>query len=111
MSTKRYRLGVDIGGTFTDFQVMEEASGALFSLKVPSTKFDPCDAVITGIKTLEARFGISPKNYIYFAHGTTLGVNTLLERNGARGGVVGRLADVVLGVAQFLEDQKYTPYI
>ena len=88
MSTKRYRLGVDIGGTFTDFQVMEEASGALFSLKVPSTKLDPCDAVITGIKTLEARFGISPRNYIYFAHGTTLGVNTLLERNGARGGVL-----------------------
>ena len=88
MSTSRYRLGVDIGGTFTDLQAMEENTGRLFALKVPSTKSDPSDAVISGITELQKRFGILPEEIVYFAHGTTLGVNTLLERNGALGGVL-----------------------
>ncbi|MCI0431546.1 MAG: hydantoinase/oxoprolinase family protein [Rhodospirillales bacterium] len=77
----RYRLGIDVGGTFTDLLVMEEATGAIRALKTPST-VDPEDAIINGIEALEARFGIRPQDIVYFSHGTTLTVNTLLQRNG-----------------------------
>ena len=87
-SAFRYRLGIDIGGTFTDLHAMEEPSGRLFALKVPSNREDPSSAVVAGVRELESRFGIHPGDITYFAHGTTLAVNTLLERNGARGGVL-----------------------
>ena len=86
--TSSYRLGIDIGGTFTDLHAMDEATGALYALKTPSTKGDPSDAVAHGIGELKRRFGIEPGEIAYFSHGTTLAVNTLLERNGARGGVL-----------------------
>ena len=84
----RYRLGIDIGGTFTDLHVMEEGTGRLYALKTPSTREDPSLAVANGIEELERRYGIAPADIAYFAHGTTLAVNTLLERNGARAGVL-----------------------
>ncbi|MBS37781.1 MAG: hypothetical protein CMO26_17875 [Thiotrichales bacterium] len=84
----RFRLGIDIGGTFTDLHAMDEASGDLYALKIPSTRTDPSDAVVAGIQALETRYGIEPTSLVYFAHGTTLGVNTLLERNGADSGVL-----------------------
>jgi len=84
----RYRLGIDIGGTFTDLHLMDEETGALYALKTPSTKEDPSLAVSNGIEALQERYGIDPAGVRYFAHGTTLAVNTLLERNGAKAGVL-----------------------
>ena len=84
----RYRLGVDIGGTFTDFQLMDEQSGEVIALKTPSTPEDPSLAVANGIAEFTGRHGVDPADIRYFAHGTTLAVNTLLERNGARTGVL-----------------------
>ncbi|MDG2482492.1 MAG: hydantoinase/oxoprolinase family protein, partial [Alphaproteobacteria bacterium] len=84
----RYRLGIDIGGTFTDLHLIDEETGALFALKTPSTRQDPSLAVANGIEELRSRHGIDPADIRYFAHGTTLAVNTLLERNGARAGVL-----------------------
>ena len=84
----RYRLGIDIGGTFTDLHLMDEETGALFALKTPSTRQDPSLAVANGIEELRRRHGIDPADVRYFAHGTTLAVNTLLERNGAKAGVL-----------------------
>ena len=84
----RYRLGVDIGGTFTDLHLMDEETGALFALKTPSTPRDPSLAVANGIEELGKRHGIVPADVRYFAHGTTLAVNTLLERDGAKVGVL-----------------------
>ena len=86
--THSYRLGIDIGGTFTDLHAMDEATGALYALKTPSTKGDPSDAVAAGIEELRKQFAIEPGEIAYFSHGTTLAVNTLLERNGAKGGVL-----------------------
>lgn len=83
-----YRLGVDIGGTFTDVLLMEEASGRLIALKVASTREAPENAILTGLETLRDRHGASPASITYFSHGTTLGVNTLLERNGADVGLI-----------------------
>lgn len=84
----RYRLGVDIGGTFTDVLLMEEDSGLLIGLKVPSNRQHPEDAIIEGLKQLNERHGIDPAAIAYFSHGTTLGVNTLLERDGAEVGLL-----------------------
>jgi N-methylhydantoinase A len=84
----RYRLGVDIGGTFTDLLLMDEAAGRLHAIKVASTAAHPENAILTGIASLCERHGIEPADIVYFSHGTTLAVNTLLQRNGADVGVL-----------------------
>lgn len=78
-----YRVGVDIGGTFTDFCVLGEATGEIKTLKVLSTPDRPGSEVITGIEELERRYGIRPADISYFTHGTTVGVNTVIQRRGA----------------------------
>jgi hypothetical protein len=83
-----YRLGVDIGGTFTDLVLLEEAEGGLRVLKVPSTPADPAAAVLQGTRTVLARPGVSPEAVVLFIHGTTLAVNTLLQRSGDPVGLI-----------------------
>ena len=83
----RYRVGVDIGGTFTDLLVMDRESGAIYPLKTPSTE-NPERAIVAGLEECRARHGIEPGDIEYFSHGTTLAVNTLLEHDGARGGLL-----------------------
>src|SRR5579859_4124264 len=82
-----FRVGVDIGGTFTYLLAMDERGGHVFVLKRPST-LNPVEAVVEGIRELDGRHGISGDRISYFAHGTTIGVNTLLQRSGARVGVL-----------------------
>jgi len=77
-----YRVGVDIGGTFTDFAVLDEAN-RLYTLKVFSTPGKPGGEVIAGLAALRERYGIAPADITYFTHGTTVGVNTIIQRNGA----------------------------
>jgi N-methylhydantoinase A len=79
-----YRIGVDIGGTFADFCALDEATGRLATLKVLSTPQEPGREVIAGLAELGSRFGIHPQDIGYFTHGTTVGINALLERKGAR---------------------------
>jgi N-methylhydantoinase A len=83
----RYRLGIDIGGTFTDLLLVDEVDGRVVAFKTASTP-SPEDAVIDGITELKQRYGVDPAEIVYFSHGTTLGVNTLLQRNGDRVGVL-----------------------
>ncbi len=83
----RYRLGIDVGGTFTDLLLMDEAAGRLFAIKTASTPA-PEDAIIAGITALRERHGVDPAEIVYFSHGTTLAVNTLLQRNGAEVGLI-----------------------
>ena len=78
-----YRVGVDIGGTFTDFCAFDEATHRVHSLKVLSTPDNPGGEVMTGLAALEARLGIAPSDIVYFTHGTTVGVNTVIQRKGA----------------------------
>ena len=79
-----YRVGVDIGGTFTDFCAFDEATGALHTLKVLSTPQKPGEEVIQGVGELERRHGIDPRAISYFTHGTTVGVNTVIQRRGIK---------------------------
>lgn len=79
-----YRVGVDIGGTFADFCAFDETTTKLHTLKVLSRPDAPGSEVMEGIRQLESRFGIAPSSITYFTHGTTVGVNTVIQRKGAR---------------------------
>ncbi len=79
-----YRVGVDIGGTFTDFCVLNEDGLALETLKVLSRPDAPGAEVLQGLDEIERRFGIPPAAIGYFTHGSTVGVNTIIQNKGAR---------------------------
>ena len=77
------RVAVDIGGTFTDFCVFDEQSRTLSTLKILSTPGRPGAELIDGIRALAKRDGIDPSEITWFTHGTTVGVNTVIQRRGA----------------------------
>src|SRR5439155_4671315 len=77
----RTRVGVDTGGTFTDF--VFEAEGELRIFKLASTPDDPSRAIIEGLRRIAAETG-SRRSEIEVVHGTTVGTNALLQRRGAR---------------------------
>ena len=79
-----YRVGVDIGGTFADFCAVSDASGQVHTLKVLTTPLTPGAEVMEGIRGLEQRFGIVAGDIRYFTHGTTVGINTVIQRKGIR---------------------------
>ena len=79
-----YRLGVDVGGTFTDLVLHEVETNRLEFAKTPSTPANQSEGVTTGTLQLVKRLGISPEAIAFFIHGTTVATNTLLERKGAR---------------------------
>lgn len=87
MKLGRFEIGVDIGGTFTDV-VCRERGGALHVLKVPTTRDDPSQAVLKSIAELAGRWGVAADRVERFAHGTTVATNAVLERKGARIGVL-----------------------
>ena len=76
------RVGVDIGGTFTDFCIFDEGTNELRTLKVLSTPDRPGDEIVRGLQELTARYGVQPSEIRYFTHGTTVGVNTVIQRKG-----------------------------
>ncbi|MEK6561537.1 MAG: hydantoinase/oxoprolinase N-terminal domain-containing protein, partial [Candidatus Binatota bacterium] len=79
----RLRIGIDIGGTFTDLCVLEEQTGEVFNLKVLST---PAELTRGGMDALDGFFadGRSPDDVTFLFHATTVATNALLERNGAK---------------------------
>src|SRR5262245_38951304 len=83
----KYRVTVDTGGTFSDFVCLDEDTGAISIAKLPATPDDPSRAILDGIETLRAG-GVRPEDIAFFCHGTTVGTNALLERKGARTGLL-----------------------
>ena len=79
-----YRVAVDIGGTFTDFCVFDETTNTLETHKVLSTPGKPGSEIIFGLEELSKRKGINPKKISWFSHGTTVGINTVIQRQGAK---------------------------
>ena len=77
-------IGVDVGGTFTDFIAYDDDSGDSVTYKMSSTPRNPTDAIIDGLKVMMARFGIAKDSIAQVGHGTTVGTNTLIQRKGAR---------------------------
>ena len=83
----RYRLGVDVGGTHTDLVLLDTATGELMVEKVASTPANPALGVLDGVERFIAR-GIAPAEIGFFAHGTTITTNALLEMRGAKVGLL-----------------------
>ena len=83
---RRYRVATDTGGTFTDFVIFDEATGAYRIMKVPSTPANPAQALLNGLEVLRAE-GVRPEQISVFTHGTTVATNALLEERGAKVGL------------------------
>lgn len=81
-------VAFDIGGTFTDFVLHDEASGRAETLKVPTTPDDPSIAVMAGLETLLAATGHAPGDVSRLLHATTVATNAILERKGAPTGLI-----------------------
>lgn len=77
-----WKVGVDIGGTFIDFCALEARSGRVASLKVLTTPDDPGAELMTGLTLLAEREGLDPAAISRFVHGTTVGINTVIQRRG-----------------------------
>ncbi|MBM7417037.1 MULTISPECIES: hydantoinase/oxoprolinase family protein [Nocardiaceae] len=84
----RYRLGVDVGGTFTDVLLLEETTGTTFRAKTPSTPADQSIGVLNGIAKVCAEAEIEPSEIGQVLHGTTVATNAILQGRGARVGLV-----------------------
>lgn len=83
-----YRIGVDVGGTFTDFTLLDETSGEIHFHKTPSTPHDPSEAIENGLRGMLGRLGYAAGDVSYLGHGTTVATNIVIERRGARTGLV-----------------------
>ncbi len=79
------RVGIDIGGTFTDLQVLDERTGAGGSVKTPTTPADPSLGLLNGLTQAAERYGFALADVGLLLHGTTIATNAVLERKLARG--------------------------
>jgi N-methylhydantoinase A len=83
-----YRLGVDVGGTFTDLLRLEEGTGAFWRHKTPSTPADSSVGILNGVTAICEAAGVAPSDIEVFLHGTTVATNAVLEGKGARVGLI-----------------------
>lgn len=81
-------VGVDIGGTFTDLVVVDEGSGRIYIGKELTTSDDPGRAVLEGVNSLCQRHGLQLEEIAHAIHATTLITNAIIERKGARTGLI-----------------------
>lgn len=84
----RYKLGIDVGGTFTDVFLLNENDGALAVHKVSSTPDDPAKAILEGISEVIRDHKIIPEQITYLAHGTTVATNAIIEQKGGKVGLL-----------------------
>ena len=83
-----YRLGVDVGGTFTDFLLINESDGSTHTAKVPSTPEDSSIGVLNGVSKICDQSGVDPRDIKLVMHGTTVATNAVLTGNGAKVGLL-----------------------
>ena len=102
------RLGIDVGGTFTDFVLLDDGTGQVKTYKCLTTPHDPSDAMEEGIRGLEKQTPDYLKQLEEIIHGTTLVINAIIERKGARTGLI-----TTQGFRDVLElgrEIRYAPY-
>ncbi len=103
-----YRIGLDIGGTFTDFAMLDGGTRRLAVHKVLTTPSDPAAGALDGLRAFLRREGVSAAAVSHLVHGTTLVANALIERRGARVGLI-----TTRGFRDILEirtEQRYEIY-
>jgi N-methylhydantoinase A len=79
---------LDVGGTFTDFVILDRETGELRFFKTPSTPHDPSEAIVNGISEMLKLFGVAPAEVEYVGHGTTVATNMIIERRGVSTGLL-----------------------
>ncbi|MEZ5878687.1 MAG: hydantoinase/oxoprolinase N-terminal domain-containing protein [Tepidamorphaceae bacterium] len=84
MTMAACRVGTDVGGTFTDFVLVNTETGNLTFFKEPSVPSDPSASVERGLPKLVEKAGVTPADVEYIIHGTTLGLNAIIQRRGAK---------------------------
>ena len=84
LENPEYRIGIDVGGTFTDFVVANTINDKLLFYKEPSTPNDPSTAVQNGISALISSNSLSSDNVKLIVHGTTIGLNSIIQRQGSK---------------------------
>ncbi|WP_324827379.1 hydantoinase/oxoprolinase family protein [Qipengyuania zhejiangensis] len=84
----RYRLGVDVGGTFTDLLLFDNQTGGFWRHKTPSTPHDSSEGILNGVNAITDEAGVDPAEIEFFLHGTTVATNAVLEGKGARVGLI-----------------------
>jgi N-methylhydantoinase A len=77
-------IGVDVGGTFTDFHCLNETTGEAFVHKAPSTPDNPAHAIVEGVRAVAARLDVDFPAIRCLAHGTTVATNALIQRRGGK---------------------------
>ena len=82
------RLGVDVGGTFTDLIYVDDEAGRILVHKLATTPDDPSEGTVRGIRELTEQAGVSPSALDQVFHGTTIATNIVIEHNGARVGML-----------------------
>lgn len=83
-----FRLGVDVGGTFTDLMLTHDETREIFRVKTPSTPADPSEGVLIGIRRILEESGVAAGDLANVMHGTTVATNAVLEAKGARVGLI-----------------------
>src|ERR1700739_4876149 len=106
-----YRVGIDVGGTFTDLVAVDDFGRATLT-KVPSTPEDPSIGVLDGLKLLAENLGIEPATLLAeterVVHGTTVATNALLEHKGAKVGLLTTEGHRdVIEMREGLKDDRY----
>jgi len=84
----RFEVGVDIGGTFTDVVCRDCDSGAMRLVKIPTTRANPSAGVLHAVQHMVSEWGVLPQQIGRFVHGTTVATNAVLERKGAKIGLI-----------------------
>jgi N-methylhydantoinase A len=82
------RLGIDVGGTFTDLLLFDDSSGRFYTAKIPTTRQDPLTAIMTGIRRLLDQSAILPSQIERICHGSSAAGHLLLQQNAARTGLL-----------------------
>jgi len=102
------RIAVDIGGTFTDLQILDEATGLNRAHKTPTTPGDPSEGLLTGLAEAADQFGFGFDQVSILIHGTTIATNAVLERKLPAGGLITTAGfEDVLEIGRHLRREVY----
>ena len=82
------RIGIDVGGTFTDIVLHDDRTGEVWSTKVPSTPHDPSVGAIDGLQRILDISKTAPANVAFIGHGTTIATNMVIKGKGAKTALV-----------------------
>jgi N-methylhydantoinase A/oxoprolinase/acetone carboxylase beta subunit len=107
-SPRPVRIAVDIGGTFTDIEILDETTGQTFAIKTPTTPDDPSEGLITGLRLAGEHVGFRFSDISALMHGTTIATNAVLQRRLPKGALITTAGfEDVLEIGRHFRKQVY----